>query len=301
MVLDLIERRLSEFGFPLTVDRRLIPREDDDSTLFVCSGMQQVRERFRAMEGGRHGSLQSCLRMDDVDQVGDGEHLTYFEMAGSFSFRNGEYELAVELWDTIMRDLRLPVTQVNVHPDRPDHERMWERRGYRVERDPSCVWSDGEIGGHCCEVFCGNVEVGTVVNPLPDLADAGFGWERLNQVIEGAATIFDTSLFPQGCSQVVADHFRALERLIENGIRPGNKGREYVCRKLARRFLRDWSGVPAVSPELGQVLDRELERRQKALQLGRRLLSNPRWSGMPAEWWWDTHGIMPDELDELRA
>jgi tRNA synthetases class II (A) len=227
MVLDLIERRLSESGFSLVVDRALIP-SDDESTLFVCSGMQPVKGRFRACDGGRHASLQSCLRMDDLEAVGDGEHLTYFEMVGSFSFAPGEYELAVQLWDAIARELRLPVTHVTVHPERPDHRRMWERCGRRVELDPACVWSDGDVGGHCCEVFCGEVEIGTIVNPMPDLADVGFGWERLHQVLEGRATVFETSLFAQGCSQVVADHLRALERLVENGVHPGNRGRG-VC------------------------------------------------------------------------
>jgi alanyl-tRNA synthetase len=299
MVLDLIERRLSESGFSLVVDRALIP-SDDESTLFVCSGMQPVKGRFRACDGGRHASLQSCLRMDDLEAVGDGEHLTYFEMVGSFSFAPGEYELAVQLWDAIARELRLPVTHVTVHPERPDHRRMWERCGRRVELDPACVWSDGDVGGHCCEVFCGEVEIGTIVNPMPDLADVGFGWERLHQVLEGRATVFETSLFAQGCSQVVADHLRALERLVENGVHPGNRGREYVCRKLARRFLREWSGGPRVSPALAAILDEESERRHRVLRLGRRLVSNPRWRHMPAEWWWDTHGILPEELGDLR-
>jgi len=299
MVLQLIERRLSELGFPLVVDRTLIP--NDDSTRFVCSGMQQVRERFRARDGGRHGSLQSCLRMDDLDAVGDGEHLTYFEMVGTFSFAGGEYELAVELWDAIARDLSLPITHVTAHPERPDHRRVWERRGRRVELDPACVWSDGDIGGHCCEVFCGPIEIGTIVNPVPDMADVGFGWERLHQVVEGRSTVFETSLFAQGCSQVVSDHLRALERLVENGILPGNRGREYVCRKLARRLLREWRGTPQVGPELRAVLDHESERRERVLRLGRRLVANPRWRPMPPEWWWDTHGILPEELRELRG
>lgn len=299
MVLDLIERRLSESGFSLVVERTLVPT-DDESTLFVCSGMQLVRERFRACDGGRHASLQSCLRMDDLEAVGDGEHLTYFEMVGSFSFAPGEYEMAVQLWDGIMRELRLPVTHVTVHPERPDHRRMWERRGRRVELDPACVWSDGDVGGHCCEVFCGDVEVGTLVNPLPDLTDVGFGWERLHQVLESRATVFETSLFAQGCSQVVADHLRALERLVENGVRPGSRGREYVCRKLARRFLREWTGVPEVSSTLAAVLEQESERRRRVLRLGRRLVSNPRWQRMPPAWWWDTHGILPEELRDLR-
>ena len=40
---EVIQQRFSEFGFPLIVDRSIIPQ--DDSTLFICSGMQQVKDR----------------------------------------------------------------------------------------------------------------------------------------------------------------------------------------------------------------------------------------------------------------
>jgi hypothetical protein len=52
-----------------------------------------------------------------------------------------------------------------------------------VVDDPDCVWSDGQIGSHCAEIFCGQVEIGTAVNPAPDMTDVGFGWERLHQVL----------------------------------------------------------------------------------------------------------------------
>jgi hypothetical protein len=222
-------------------------------------------------------------------------------MIGSFSFADGEYGLGVELWDGILRELHAPVTHVTVHPDRADHRRVWEGRGRTVVDDPDCVWSDGEIGGHCAEIFCGDVEIGTAVNPVPDMTDIGFGWERLHQALEGVPTVFATSLFAQGCSPLVADHLRALERLVESGVGPGNKGREYVFRKLARRLLREWEGTPPVSPELAGILASERERRDRVLERCARLVHSRRWSDMPVEWWWDTHGLLPEELDLLRS
>ena len=88
--MPLVQRRFEQFGFPLVVDRTIIPK-DDDSTLFVCSGMQQVKRKFHDSEGDRHGSLQSCIRTDDIDLVGDGSNLTYFEMLGNFSFGGNDY------------------------------------------------------------------------------------------------------------------------------------------------------------------------------------------------------------------
>lgn len=300
MVLDIIRRHLEAAGFPLRIERGLIPPPDDDSTLFVSAGMQPVRRRFRRRDGGRAASLQSCLRLDDLELVGDAVHLTYFEMVGSFSFGDGEYGLAVELWDGILRELGAPVTHVTVHPQRRDHRRLWEASGRVVVDDPGCVWSDGEIGGHCAEIFCGEVEIGTAVNPAPDMADIGFGWERLHQVLEGAPSVFDTSLFARGCSRMVADHLRALEALFESGVGPGNRGREYVFRKLARRLLGEWVGTPTVTPELARILKAERERRDHVLERCERLVHSRRWRDMPADWWWETHGLLAEELDRLR-
>ena len=99
--MEVVERRFEQSGFPLVVDRNILPH-GDDSTLFVCSGMQRVKDRFHCPDGGRYGSLQSCVRTDDIELVGDGSHLTYFEMLGNFSFGGDGYEVSVELWTSIL-------------------------------------------------------------------------------------------------------------------------------------------------------------------------------------------------------
>jgi alanyl-tRNA synthetase len=277
------------------IDPGVIP--DDDSTLFVCSGMQRVRRRFLHPDGGTYGSLQSCIRTNDLDLVGDGSHLTHFRMLGTFSFGGPPYDVSVALWHAILTDLRVPVSAVRCHPGRPDHCRLWERRGYRVVPDDRCVWSDGAIGGHCCEVYVGGLEVGNLVNPLGHSTDVGFGWERLLQVVEGKRRVDQTSLFRQGCHPVVADHERALEVLRHNGIRPGNRGRESVCRRLLRRLLRHvGGGEPFGFQEWVEEERRRLERR---LREGRRSWRRNR--DRPASWWWETFGILSEEIPLLHG
>jgi alanyl-tRNA synthetase len=291
--MEVVSRRFESFGFPLVIDPCVIP--EDDTTLFVCSGMQRVRRRFHPPDGGVYGSLQSCIRTNDLDLVGDGSHLTHFQMLGNFSFGGPPYELSVDLWHSILTDLGVPISTVHCHPSRPDLSDLWVRRGYRVMPDEECVWSDGVIGGHCCELYVGGLEIGNLVNPLGHSTDVGFGWERLVQVIEGKRRVDQTSLFRQDCHPVVADHERTLEVLRHNGIRPGNKGREYVCRRLLRRLLRHVTG--AMRFGFDGWVEEERTLLECRLREGRRAWRRHR--NKPPSWWWETFGILPEELPLL--
>lgn len=258
--------------------------------------MQQVKRRFHNPDRDRYGSLQSCVRTDDIYLVGDGTHLTYFEMLGNFSFGRDDYPESVELWHRILTDLQIPVTKVHVHPSRPEHQQLWQRLKYNVVPDDSCVWSDGQIGGNCCELFCGDLEIGNLVNPLGHSVDVGFGWERLHQVFERVNRIDQTSLFDQGVHPIISDHVRTISVLRENGIVPGNKGRNYVCRRLLRRLMRL---VTFESFPFDDWLCQERRLRDRSLRQGRRVWR--KYHNKPPQFWWETFGILPEELDLIRA
>jgi alanyl-tRNA synthetase len=276
------------------VDRNVIP-EDDDSTLFICSGMQRFKRRFYEPDGGHQGTLQSCIRTDDLGLVGDGTHLTHFQMLGNFSFGSDDYEVSVELWHSILTDLEIPVTEIHVHPSRQDHRHLWHQRGYTVVPDDSCVWSDGKIGGDCCEVFVGDLEIGNLVNPLGHSTDVGFGWERLVQVIEGKSRVDETSFFDQCLHPIVRDHCRTISVLWENNVEPGNKGRNYVCRRLLRKMLKHLSGGEHF--EFDDWLKQEQDLREQCLRRGRRLWRKHK--DKPISFWWETFGILPEEVELL--
>ena len=259
--------------------------------------MQPLRSRFSQPDGTRHGSLQSCVRTDDIELVGDGTHLTYFEMLGSFSFGGNEYELSVELWHSILSDLKLPVTGIHVHPSREDHKRLWQRWNYNIVEDDSCRWSDGVIDGHCCEVFCGDLEIGNLVNPLGHSVDVGFGWERLHQVVENVSRVDRTSLFDPGLHPVISDHERTIRVLRENGIEPGNRGRNYVCRRLLRRMMRHLSSDDHF--EFDDWIHQERGLRERSLRRGRKLWRKHR--DKPTSFWWETFGVLPEEIDLLKS
>ena len=91
------EIRKAYFDFCQKNGHKIIPRaklvpDNDPSTLFTGSGMQPLvpyllGEKHPA--GTRLVDSQTCLRAQDIDEVGDNRHTTFFEMLGNWSL--GDY------------------------------------------------------------------------------------------------------------------------------------------------------------------------------------------------------------------
>lgn len=82
---------MRERGHMVLPSQRLVP-ENDPTTLFTSSGMQPLLPYFLGQphpQGTRVVNSQKCLRAQDVEEVGDNRHTTFFEMLGNWSF--GDY------------------------------------------------------------------------------------------------------------------------------------------------------------------------------------------------------------------
>lgn len=91
------------------VSRAPLVLKDDPSTLFTGSGMQPMIPYLLGQvhpEGNRIADSQTCLRAQDIDDIGDNRHTTFFEMLGNWSmgdyFKQQQIEWMFEWLDTVV-------------------------------------------------------------------------------------------------------------------------------------------------------------------------------------------------------
>ena len=104
-------------GHKVIPSASLVP-ENDPSVLFTTAGMQPLVPYLlgeKHPEGKRLTDYQKCLRTNDIDEVGDNRHLTYFEMLGNWSL--GDYfkkESIAMSFEFLTKELNIPVEKISV-------------------------------------------------------------------------------------------------------------------------------------------------------------------------------------------
>ncbi len=92
------------------VKRAPLVLKDDPSTLFTGSGMQPMIPYLLGEahpEGVRIADSQTCLRAQDIEDIGDNRHTTFFEMLGNWSmgdyFKEQQIEWMYEWLSTVVK------------------------------------------------------------------------------------------------------------------------------------------------------------------------------------------------------
>lgn len=153
--------------------------ESDPTTLFTSAGMQPLTPYLKGEnhpKGKRLVDVQPSLRLQDIEEVGDNRHTTFFEMLGNWSL--GDYFKKEQLaWclEFFTKELGLPKEKLwvsvfegtkDVPKDNESFE-IWKSLGIPEERihfyGPSKNWwsrsgtpesmPEEEIGGPDSEVF----------------------------------------------------------------------------------------------------------------------------------------------------
>ncbi len=157
---------------PLVID-------SDPTTLFTSSGMQQLIPYLKGEkhpQGKRLVDSQPSLRLQDIEEIGDNRHTTFFEMLGNWSL--GDYFKKEQLpwvWEFITKELELDPKHLHVSvfegnaevPKDTESFEIWKGLGlpeshihfYGADKN---WWSragspdempTGEIGGPDSEIF----------------------------------------------------------------------------------------------------------------------------------------------------
>lgn len=88
---------MAERGHAVIPSSALVP-QNDPTTLFTGSGMQPLVPYLMGEQhpkGTRLTNSQKCFRAEDIEEVGDNRHTTFFEMLGNWSL--GDYFKAEQL------------------------------------------------------------------------------------------------------------------------------------------------------------------------------------------------------------
>lgn len=167
-----------ERGHKQVAPAKLVP-ENDPTTLFTSSGMQPLVSYLLGQphpEGKRLVNSQPSFRAEDIEEVGDNRHTTFFEMLGNWSL--GDYFKKEQLswfWEFLTKELNLPKEKLYVSvfegdggvPKDVESYKIWKSLGvdeehiyfYGVDKNwwsrsgPPDKMPEGEIGGPDSEVF----------------------------------------------------------------------------------------------------------------------------------------------------
>jgi alanyl-tRNA synthetase len=267
----------SNAGIPLELNTSVRPPEGDSSTLFISAGMQRLKPLFADNSHvGTIANIQSCLRLNDLEEVGDGTHCLRFGMMGLFSFRQMSVGDGISFWHGYLRRIGIIPTHVTVHPDKMVDWRNLHPSEVEMRPDFNCTWSDGGTGGYRTEFYVGGVEIGNIVNPAGKCLDVGFGLQRLELVL-GAPHPSAVDILRDG-----------ITAILEAGYVPGNKAQGYALRRLPRTLWRQGGDLdhPVFHAELHP--QERLRKTYSGLP--------PKHPGMTPEWWFDTHGIVVSDF-----
>lgn len=159
-------RFFEEKGCKLYPSSSLVP--EDPSLLLTNAGMNQFKEYYQGIKTMHEigaTSCQKCLRTNDIDNIGDSRHLSFFEMLGNFSF--GGYSKADAIawaWEfvTAPEHLGLPADRLymTVYEKDDEAEELWLKQGVAADHisrlgEEDNFWAAGPTGpcGPCSEIY----------------------------------------------------------------------------------------------------------------------------------------------------
>ncbi len=251
----------------------------DNTTLFTTSGMHHFKSQF----SNEHyhdtiSNIQTCLRLNDLHEIGDGTHYLVFNMLGFFSFREWSVLQTIDYFMGFLESIECLPDYVTIHPDKiSEWSSLYSSYSVEIREDLECQWSDGSIGGYCTEFYKNDIEIGNIVNTLGTCIDVGFGGERLLN-IKGLLPILSKN-------DILID---TIHTLIQSGIVPSPNKHGYILRKILVELV--YSGGYYDHPYFHMVY----ENIRRKYEWYHSVCYRPSFQNKSPQWWLDTHGIRVD-------
>ncbi len=188
--------------------------ENDPSLLFVNSGMFPLVPYLLGQKhpsGSRLCNSQKCFRSEDLDEVGDNRHTTFFEMLGNWSFN--DYSKKDQLnwwWEFLIERLKIDPSRLvqTIYQDDSEAHQIMKDIFAKYEIEPRIFFGDkdtnwwqrgdvvGELGGTDSDTFfdtqstdhlgchpnceCGRfIEIGNSV--FMEFIMTKDGWKKIDQ------------------------------------------------------------------------------------------------------------------------
>jgi len=170
-MLSAAKLRQKYFDFFQSKGHRLIPSaslipENDPTVLFTTAGMHPLVPYLLGEshpEGRRLVNAQKCVRTNDIDEVGDATHHTFFEMLGNWSLGDYFKKEAIEWsWEFLTSSLWLGLAKerlavsvfagVDEVPFDEEAYRIWQSLGVPEKRIARLTKKDnwwGQVVGPC--------------------------------------------------------------------------------------------------------------------------------------------------------
>jgi alanyl-tRNA synthetase len=215
--------------------------------------------------GKRLVDVQKCVRTDDIDEVGDDTHLTFFEMLGNWSLGDYYKEESIAFsFEFLTTVLKIPIERLAVTvfsgddmAGRDDETaNAWKSKGLSDHQICNCgkyieIWNN---------VFMQYYkDRDGLYKPLKNKnVDTGMGLERVLSIMNDKDNIYDTELFAPVMNmlkslsvtpysdntkrdfRIICEHSRAIAFILgdEKKITPSNTEQGYILRRLIRRTIR---------------------------------------------------------------
>ena len=134
-----------ERGHKEIASASLLP-ENDPTVLFTTAGMHPLVPYLLGEKhpgGKRLTDIQKCVRTEDIDEVGDDTHLTFFEMMGNWSLGDYFKEESISMsFEFLTKYLQIPVERLAVTvfegddlvPADVEAENIWKSLGMKEEQ-----------------------------------------------------------------------------------------------------------------------------------------------------------------------